>query len=83
MGRWVHSDSFRRARRVDVLRALGVVGFIRDRWVHSGAPWGWLGSFGRDLGIVGFIPVRWVHSGVPLVSSCSFAGSAQGVCLVH
>ena len=24
--------------------SLGVVGFIRGRWVHSGSPWGSLGS---------------------------------------
>ena len=39
-----------------------VVGFIRGRWVYSGAPWGSSGSFG----IVGFIRVfpggRCVHS---------------------
>ena len=35
--------------------ALGVVGFMRDRWVHDGASWGSSGSFGCSLG----------HSGVP------------------
>ena len=44
--------------------ALGVVGFIRDCWVHSGALWGSSGS----LGVVAYIRVRpgryWVHSGL-------------------
>ena len=38
-GRWVHPES------LDPLGcALGVVAFIRSRWVHSGTPWGSLGS---------------------------------------
>ena len=43
--------------------ALGVIGFIRSRWVHSGSPlWSW-GPFA----VVGFTVVRtggrWVHPG--------------------
>ena len=42
---------------------LGVVGFVRGRWVHSGVSWESLGSFG----VVRFIWVHpggcWVHSG--------------------
>ena len=57
--------------------AHGVIGLIRFRWVHSGAPWGSLGSFGRALGIVGFNRVRWVYSGAPWVHSGSF-GRALG-----
>ena len=41
-----------------------VVGFIRGRWVHSGSPWGSLGS----SWVVGFTRVRylgrWVHPGL-------------------
>ena len=55
----VHSDSLGAFRR-----ALGVVGFIRVRWVHSRA-WEPLGLFG----IVWFILARpggpRVHSGTP------------------
>ena len=57
---------------------LGVIGFIRGRWVHSGVPWGSSGSFR----IVRFIRVhpavfrvysgRYVHSGAPWGSSGSF-----------
>ena len=51
-----------------------VVGFIRGRWVDSGAPWGSLGS----SGMVGFTPVRpgdlWVHLG-----SFGSLGCAMGV----
>ena len=55
------------------------IGFIRIRWVHSGATWtvysGWLGSLvslKRVLGVIGFIRVLWVHSGEPMALSCSF-----------
>ena len=40
--------------------------FIPFVWVHSGAPLGSLGSFGRALGIVVFIPVRKMLSGALL-----------------
>ena len=50
--RWIHSRSLG-SFGCD----LGVVGFIKGRWVHSGASWGSLGSFG----VVGFIGV---HTGV-------------------
>ena len=39
--------------------ALGVVGFIRGRWVHSGSHWESLGS----TRVVGFIRCRWFQSG--------------------
>ena len=51
--------------------------FIRVRWVHSDAHWGYSGSFGFDgsflrvLDMVVFIGVRWVHLGAPLWSSGS------------
>ena len=55
-------------------RALEVVGFIRVRNVHYGAPWGSLGSFG----LVGFIQARHrrgrIHSG-----SLGSFGRAHGV----
>ena len=43
-------------------RAVGVIGFILVRWVHSGALVS-VGSFRCVLRIVGFICVRWVHLG--------------------
>ena len=62
-GRLGHSGSFGSQRCT-----LGVFGFIRVRLVHSGAPWGALGSCG-SLGsseVVGFTRVRhgggWVNS---------------------
>ena len=71
-GRWVL------ARSLGSLGSALEVGFIRVRWVHSGAPWESLGSFG----IVAFTQVRlvgcWVHPGssvhscVPWVSFESF-----------
>ena len=52
---------------------LGVVGYIRDRWVHSRALWGSLGS----SGVVEFTRVRpgcrWVHP----VSSGSLARALE------
>ena len=36
-------------------RAVGVVRFIRGRWVHSVAPWGVFGSLGESFGFAGFI----------------------------
>ena len=41
-------------------RALGIVGFIRSLWVHSGAPWGSIGS----SGVVGLTQVRLWSRGV-------------------
>ena len=38
---------------------MGVVGFIRGRWVHPESQ----GSLGLELGVVGFIWCRWVNSG--------------------
>ena len=50
--RWIHPRSLGSLRCTMV-----VVGFIRGRWVHSGAPWWSLGS----SGVVGFTLVRsWV-----------------------
>ena len=58
MGIWVHHGSLG-----TLAYALGVVGFIRGRWVHSRAPWGsWSSSqvveftHGRTRG-------RWVPPG--------------------
>ena len=54
---------------------LGVVRFIRGRWVISVWTWvhpGSLWSLRFTLGIVRFIRVRWVHSGLPRWSLGSF-----------
>ena len=55
-GRWVHPESFN-----SLGYALGVVRFIWGIWVHSGSPWGSLGS----SAVVVFTRVhpggRWVH----------------------
>ena len=57
-GRWVHPGSLGSLRC-----ALIIVGFIRGRLVHSGSPWGSLGSsglvwFARERsGGVGFMRV--------------------------
>ena len=49
-GRWVHPGSLG-----SVGFALGVVGFIRGRWIPSGSPWGSFGSLGgRWVQVVGF-----------------------------
>ena len=62
-GRWVHPGLFG-----SLVFALGVVGFIRGRWIHSGTRWGSLDSTGVfgftkvSAGVVGFIRGRWVHS---------------------
>ena len=58
---WVLLGSFR--------RVLGVIGFIRVRWVHTGAP---LGSFGFYGSIRARRDGRWVHLGAPWWSSGSF-----------
>ena len=50
-------------------RALGVVRFIRDRWVHSTEPWGSLGY----SGVVGFTRARPVGMRVHPVSLVSLA----------
>ena len=49
--------------------ALGVVGFIRGRWVYSDSPWGSLGTsevvaftLRLALWVVGLIRRRWDHS---------------------
>ena len=59
----VSSGSFRRAMGVVefiVARALGVVGLIRVRWVHSGAPWVSLGCACLGLsGSFGFVEPIW------------------------
>ena len=50
---------------------LGVVALICDRWVHSGAPWRFWGSFRvvgftrLRMGVVGFIQGHLVHSDAP------------------
>ena len=44
---------------------LGVVMFIRVRWIHSCESRGSLGSFVCALGVIGFIRGRWFHSCVP------------------
>ena len=44
----------------------------RELCVHSGAPWGSLGSFGCAMWVVGYILIRWVYSGSPWTSSRSF-----------
>ena len=49
MGGWVHAESLS-----SLGFALGVVRFIRGRWVHAMAPWWSLGSFG----VVEFTLVR-------------------------
>ena len=51
--------------------ALGVVEFVRGRWVHWGATWarrvrsGSLCSLGYALGVIGFVRCRWIHCGAP------------------
>ena len=53
-------------------RAMGVVGFFRVHWVHSGVPWGSSSSF-RFIGFICSAPgCRWVHSGATCVSIGSF-----------
>ena len=56
--RWVDTGSFG-----SLLCALGVFSFIRVRLVHSGAPWGALGSCGSlgSFEVVVFTRVR--HGG--------------------
>ena len=54
-----------------LLSAPGVVGFVRDRWVHWGIPWETSGSFG----LIG------LSSGgrrVPLGSLCSMCSPLRG-----
>ena len=46
---WVHPVPLS-----SLVYALGVIGFIRGRWVHSVSPWGSLGS----SGVVRFTRVR-------------------------
>ena len=68
-GRRGHSSSL-----ISFGRALGLVGFISVRWVHTGAPWVSAGSFGF-VGIIWALPWgRRVHSG----SLGSYWGSALG-----
>ena len=45
--RWVHAGSLGSSGSA-LGYALGVVGFIRGCWVHSGAPWGCFGVSGVD-----------------------------------
>ena len=54
--------------RVALWCALGVVDFMRGRWVHSGAPWGSSGVVGVTRVRPG---VRWVHPGAPWESLSS------------
>ena len=58
--RWVHEGRLIHPRSLGSLGcAMGLVGFIRGGWVHSGVPWGSLGSFfsfgslGSALGALG------------------------------
>ena len=59
--RWVHPRLFG-----SLGFALGVVGFIRGRWIHSGSRWVSFGSSGvvGITRVVGFIRGRWVYSGL-------------------
>ena len=57
--------------------ALGVVGFIRGCWVHSGAPFvnpGWLVSFGCALGSLCISGVVGVRPCVIIRFSCMLRG---------
>ena len=77
-GRWVHAGRSVHPRSLgSLVRAMVVVEFIQGGWVHHGAPWGSLVSFGsvwftREhpggvgfMRVVGLIRGRWVHSGAP------------------
>ena len=66
--RWVLPGSLGSSVDVGFTRVrTGCRGFIRGRWVHSGAPWGrWihaesLSSLGYALGVIAFMWGRWIH----------------------
>ena len=75
-GRWVHPGSLGSLdlALADVGFALGVVGFMRGRWIHLDSPWGSLDS----TGVVGFSRIS---PGVRLVHprSLDSLGFALGV----
>ena len=74
--RWVHWGSLG-----SLEFALGVAGFIRGLWVHSGSPWGLLGSCGV-VGFTWFRPGgRWVHP--EWLGSLEFALGVVGFTRVH
>ena len=88
-GCWVHLGWFS-----SLEFPLGVDGFIRGSWIHSGTPWGYLvhpgslGSLRFALGVAGFFRAGWVDTGSPLGSMGSsgvvgFTGVRPGGRWVH